>query len=189
MTILPDIASFLLLAILGASAMLFLIFALDSILRGHDLPTSQRATRALIEIVKQYRPDAKNFYDLGCARGALALTVKKALPHLEICAVDNSAVRVFFAKLKSMILGRRIDFRKQDIFKTDLNRADIVYAYLWYDLMPALEQKLQNELKPGAVVITNTSNFPTWRPIHKVITHPKISKPPDFKTLFVYVKR
>ena len=189
MIVLFYIALFLLLTVYSISIVLFLIFALDSLIRGHDLPTSTRATRALVKAIKQYKPDAQNFYDLGCGRGTLSLAIKKALPGLEIHSVDNSTVRIFFAKLKSKILGRKIDFRKQDIFEVDLGQADVVYTYLWYDLIPPLEKKLQNELKPGAIIITNTSNFPTWQPIHKVVTYPKISKTPDLETLFVYIKK
>lgn len=182
------IALFLFLTVFSVPVVLFLILALDSLIQSHDLPTSRRAMRALVKVIKQYKPDAESFYDLGCGRGTLSLVLKKALPNLEMHGVDNSAVRIFFAKLKSRILGRRIDFRKQNIFDTDIRSADIVYTYLWYDRMPPLEKKLQNELKPGAIVVTNTTNFPTWQPIQKVVTYPKISKTPDFETLFVYSK-
>ena len=179
-----------LLVVLSSIAMvLFLVLVLDSLIRGHDLPTSRRATRVLLKVVKQYKPDAKNFYDVGCAHGSLSLAVKKALPDLAVYAIDNSAIRIFFAKLKSKIFGGRVNFKKQDIFNIDLSRADIVYAYLWYDVMPPLEKKLQNELQQGAIVVTNTSNFPTWQPMQRVVTYPKVSKLPNFETLFVYVKQ
>jgi hypothetical protein len=55
--------------------------------------------------------------------------------------------------------------------------------------MPILEKKLQKELKQGALVITNTSHFQDWQPTEKVVTYPKVSKTPDFETLFVYVKK
>jgi len=189
MIILFYIALFFLLTIYSVSIVLFLIFALNSLIRGYDLPTSRRATRALAKLIKQYKSDAKNFYDLGCGCGALSLAIKKALPGLEIYGIDNSAIRIFFAKLKSKILGRKINFRRQDIFEANLSQADFVYTYLWYDLMPPLEKKLQNELRPRTIVVTNTSNFPSWQPIHKVVTYPKIPKTPNFETLFVYIKK
>lgn len=187
MNILVFFASLLLTAIVGITIVLFLIFAFDSLLRGHDLSTSRRVTRALVEVIRKHKPNAKKFYDLGCAHGDLSLAIKKILPNLEIYAVDNSSIRIFFAKLKSKILGRSISFIKQDIFDTNVRSADIVYTYLWYDVMPPLEKKLQNELKRGAIVVTNTSNFPVWEPIHKIITYPKASKTPNFETLFVYL--
>ena len=183
------IALFLAVTLLNVATVLFLIYILDSLIQGHDLPTSRRATRALVKVIKQHKPDAKNFYDVGCAHGSLSLAIKKALPHLEIYAIDKSAIRIFFAKLKSKIFGGRVNFKKQDIFTVNLRSADIVYTYLWYDVMPPLEKKLQSELQQGAIVVTNTSNFPTWQPIQKVVTYTKISKLPNFETLFVYRKQ
>jgi 2-polyprenyl-3-methyl-5-hydroxy-6-metoxy-1,4-benzoquinol methylase len=168
---------------------LFLVLTIESLFRGHDLPTSRRAMRALASTIQRYNPTAKIFYDLGCAHGTLSLRLKKNLPCFEITAIDNSAIRIFYAKLKSKILRRKINFQKRDIFTTDLRNADVVYAYLWYDHMPILEKKLQKELKQGALVITNTSHFQDWQPTEKVVTYPKVSKTPDFETLFVYVKK
>ena len=179
---------FLILGLFVVGLTLFFIFILDSLIRGHDLTTSRRLTKKLAETIRKYKPDAKNFYDLGCGRGALSLRLKKLLPYLDIYGLDNSAARIFFAKLKGKILRRKVHFRKQDIFQTDLRNADVVYAYLWYDLMSNLENKLQKELKQGAVVITNTSYFQDWPAVEKIITNPKISKTPNFETLFVYVK-
>lgn len=185
MNILIYIILILVLLLFGIFVALFLIFALDCLLRGHDLPTSKRASRALIEIISQRKLDAHNFYDLGCGRGTLVLTVKRELPHLVVYGIDDSAIRIFFAKLKSKLLKREINLKKQDIFKTDLRNANVVYTYLWYDLMPPLEKKLQKELKQGAIVITNTSNFPTWKPAKTYVTYPK---KPNFEKLFIYVK-
>lgn len=188
MIFLAYILLFLILCFFVIALLLFLVFVLDSLIRGHDLPTSRRATRALVDTIQKYKPDAKVFYDLGCARGTLSLRLKKILPRLDIFGIDNGVVRIFFAKLKSQILRRKINFQKQDIFKTDLRNADVIYTYLWYDLMPILEKKLQKELQRGAIVITNTSHFQGWQPTEKVVTYPKVSKTPDFETLFVYVK-
>jgi len=186
MNILIYVVLILVLLLFGIFVALFFIFTLDSLLRGHDLSTTRRASRTLIKIILQYKPDSRNFYDLGCGRGFLVLAVKRELPYLAVYGIDNSAIRIFFSKLKSKLLGKKINFKKQDIFQTDLRNADIIYTYLWYDLMPSLEEKLQKELKRGAIVITNTSNFPTWKPKGIYITCPK---KPDFEKLFVYFER
>ncbi len=185
MNILICIILILMLLLFGIFVALFFIFALDSLLRGHDLPTSRRASRALIKIISQHKLNVHNFYDLGCGRGTLVLAIKKELPHLTVYGIDNSTIRIFFAKLKSKFLGQEINLKKQNIFQTDLRNADVVYTYLWHDLMPLLEKKLQKELKQGAIVITNTSNFPTWKPAKIYVTYPK---KPGFEKLFIYVK-
>lgn len=180
---------FLVFIILGFFIILllfFFVFTIESLIYGHDLPTSKQATKILAKIIQKNKPNAKIFYDLGCAHGTLSLRLKKLLPYLEIQGIDNSIIRIFFAKLKSKILRRKINFQKQDIFKVNLNNADIIYTYLWYDIMPVLEKKLQKELKQGSIIITNTSHFQKWQPIKKIITHPKN---PNFETLYIYVKK
>jgi trans-aconitate methyltransferase len=162
---------------------------LESLIRGHDLATSKKATKVLITLVKKYKPKGNNFYDLGCGHGTLSLQIKKKLPHLYIYAIDNSKLRIMLAKLRNKILRRNINFQKKDIFATDLSKAEIVYTYLWYDLMPILEKKLLAELPKGAVVITNTSHFHNWQAIEKVETNNKNFKIPNFESLFVYIKK
>ena len=95
MITLLSVVLFLAVILLSIGMVLFLVFAIDSLARGHDVSTSRRATRALVKAVRQYKPDAKNFYDVGCAHGGLALAVKKALPHIEVYGIDKSAVRFF----------------------------------------------------------------------------------------------
>jgi len=177
------------LIIFGLLSFLLLLFVLmiDSVVRGHDLLTSRRATKSIAKIISEYKT-AKNFYDLGCAHGAFAVRIKRKFPALSVRAVDNNPIRIFFAKIRAFLFRCNIIFLRKNIFDVDLSDADIVYTYLWYGLMPPLEKKLQKELKRGAIVITNTSNFPTWKPVQKIITYPKVSKIPDFETLFVYQK-
>lgn len=173
--------------ILAVSIVLLTIIMLDSVTRGHDLPTSNRAMKGILKIIKEQKVRG-NFYDLGCAHGSLAVRIKKILPDITIVGIDNNPIRIRFAKVVAKIFHRDIRFLYADIFDVDLSNADILYTYLWYDLMPILEKKLLNELKPGAIVITNTSHFPTWEPIQTVVTYPGVVMTPDFETLFVYKK-
>ena len=52
------------LVILLIFVILLFIFMVDSMVRGHDLPTSRRATKAITKIISEHTPN-KNFYDLG----------------------------------------------------------------------------------------------------------------------------
>jgi len=168
---------------------LFIIFAFDSLLFRHDLATSRRLIKTIYKIISDYNLEAGNFYDLGCGRGTLILAIKRKFPDFSVWGIDKNIIRIFFAKLKAWLLGRKINFKRGDILKmnaSDLQNADVVYTYLWYDLMPPLEKKLKNNLKKGAIVITNTSNFPNWQPAETYITYPKN---PDFEKLFVYIKK
>jgi len=176
------------LFILVVFGVLWSILVIDSVLHGHDLPTSRRATKSIIKIISENKT-AKNFYDLGCAKGEFAVRIKRNIPNISVYGIDNNPTRIFFAKLRSLFFRCEVKFLRKNIFEVDLSDADIVYTYLWYDIMPLLEKKLQDELKQGAIVITNTSNFPNWKPISKVVTCPqKFIGTPDFETLFIYQK-
>jgi SAM-dependent methyltransferase len=177
------------LVALGSFGFLLLLFAMmiDSLVRGHDIPTSRRATRSIEKIISEHAA-GKNFYDLGCAYGALAVRIKRKFPDLAVCAVDDDPLRIFVGRIRAFIFRCNVTFLRKNIFELDVRDADVVYTYLWYDHMPPLEKKLQKELKQGAIVITNTSHFPTWRPMKKVVTYPGVSGTQDFETLFVYQK-
>ena len=185
-----NILLFFLLApfLLAFFVLLFFYFliGLDSIIFRHDLPTSKKARKMIFKIISERGKKAGNFYDLGCAKGGLVIDIKSEFPSLSVWGIDKNPIRIFLAKLRAWIKGKEINFRHQDLFKTDLSQADIVYTYLWYDLMPPLEEKLRRELKKGAIVITNTSHFSHWEPNRVYITHPKR---PDFEKLFLYEKK
>ena len=177
---------YFLLAILFSVVSFYSYFLLDILIRGHDLPTNKKARQALCKIIAEKAPQAKIFYDLGSGRGTVVLAVKKQLPHLRVCGLDLSRFRCFIAKAKAKFLNKPVMIKRGDLFKVGLSQADVIYAYIWYDLMPALEQKLQQELKPGAIAITNTVHFSNWPLAETIVFDEKL--PGNFGTLFVYVK-
>jgi SAM-dependent methyltransferase len=165
--------------------LLYFVFMLDILIFAHDLPTSKKAILEVVKIIKKYAPDASNFYDLGCGHGRVVLKIKKEMPNLNVYGIDKNPIRIFFAKIKALILKRKIHFINENVFNINLSQADILYTYLWYDLMPVLEEKVKKELKKGAIVITNTSHFSNLKPIETIKVHPEI-KDENFEKLFVY---
>ncbi|KKR08275.1 MAG: Methyltransferase type 12 [Parcubacteria group bacterium GW2011_GWC2_39_14] len=179
--------SVFLAAIIVILFIFWLIFMVDSVTRGHDLPTGRNQRKEIFKIISEQKT-AQTFYDLGCAHGALAVRIKGKFPALSVYAIDMGSVRIFFAKIRAFVLRKKVNFICADIFNVDLSQADIVYTYLWYDIMPALEKKLQKELKPGAIVVTNTSSFLNWKPIKEIAPPDKASQKVNIETLFVYRK-
>lgn len=164
---------------------LYFIFLFDSVIFGHDLATNEPATKIIHQIIKELKPDAKNFYDLGCARGTLSLNIKRNFPELGVYGNDKNGWRILLARIKSRLTKQIITFTKKNIFDLDLRGADIVYTYLWYSVMPPLEKKLLAELKPGAIVIANESFFPTWRPERAIDIYPGKK---NSEQIFIYRK-
>src|SRR3989344_3717784 len=96
------------LAIAGAVVLLTLLIVIaDSMIRGHDLLTSRRVTKSIIEIISEQKT-ARNFYDLGCGRGTLAISIKKQFPNISVYAIDTNTGRIFFAKIKAFFFRKKI---------------------------------------------------------------------------------
>lgn len=106
------------------------------------------------------------FYDLGCGDGKLvvyaaknykakAIGLELALPFYLICKV-----RQLFNKNKNLI------FKFKNLFKENLAEADVIYIFAQSPgkLRGKIKQKLENELRPGARVITYAFPVEGWRP-------------------------
>ena len=170
----------LLLMIAAGMVGLMFYFAImtDSLFGGCDLATNASTITKVAEIIKAKKG---NFYDLGSARGDFLLKLIKKAPSINYYGLDNSWFRIWISRLKALILGRNITFLQKNIFDANLSSADFVYIYLPRELMPGLQTRLQKELKPGAVVLTNRVSFPDWKPkeSHNLSNSEK---------LFMYVK-
>jgi len=171
--------------IIFSTLIIYFIFFFNSVLLGHNLPTGKEA-RELVEkfLVSNGKTNAA-FFDLGCATGIFSCALKGRFPSLNITATDKDGLRVLLAKWRAKLLKRDVKFITKNIFALDVSRADVVYTYLWYSVMPPLEKKLLDELKPGAIVIANESFFPTWRPVKVIDIYPEKN---NSERLFFYKK-
>jgi SAM-dependent methyltransferase len=149
----------------------------------YDFITSRRAVKLIAKIVYDYGKAEGVFYDLGCSRGRLALGILRSCPGLKIYGIDNSGLKIIFSKSKAFALGRTVNFSKGDIFAADVSNADVVYIYLDQFLLPKLQAKLRKELKPEAIVITNSVFFPKWQPLRTYVVN---LQKPEKEKMFVY---
>ena len=139
------------------------IFFFDSSFGGSDFVSRQGVVDALNGVIRREKLENGTFYDLGSCRGSFAKNMAKAFPTLTVRGIDNSRIRTVCAKAKGIFL-KNLVFTKGDIFTANVSLADIVYLYLPQELMPALQEKLQKELKSGAVVISASVSLPSWQP-------------------------
>jgi len=58
---------------------------------------------------------------------------------------------------------KRPQIHWQDFWHADLSKFDVIMMYTSQDTMDRLEKHIQQQLKPGARVVSNTFQFPTWK--------------------------
>lgn len=111
-----------------------------------DLMTERKATR---------------FLDLGCGLGG----VVRALDGdgRQARGIENAPAVFFLARLLSR-LTRSGDIRRGDLWRADVSKEDVVYAFLSPEPMPALWQKLSTEMKPGSLFVSNSFAVPDREP-------------------------
>jgi hypothetical protein len=69
------------------------------------------------------------------------------------------------AYLKAFLLSLfypKIRLKLDDFWRADFSRADVIFCYLYPDVLKRLSTKLRDELKPGATVISGNFPLPGW---------------------------
>ena len=143
------------------------LFVMVSILVGvlrtgiSPMPSSRRAVQQVLQLVVPHR--SGSIYELGAGWGSLAIPLAKAFPDRRIIAYELSTIPWLFLWLRVRVsVLKNIEVVRRDFFRDDLGSAGVVVCYLYPGSMVRLSTKLQSELSPGTVVVSNTFALPGW---------------------------
>lgn len=100
--------------------------------------------------------------DLGSGDGRIAIEFAKLGALVTGFELDSGLVSKSQEAIKELKLDSIITIQQKDFWEVDLSPFKIVTVYPMPDIMLHLEQKLQKELKKGAIVLTNYYPFPNW---------------------------
>lgn len=131
------------------------------------VPTPRDIRKKMIDAALLH--DGDRVFDLGCGDGSILLD---ALSEKKVNAVGIEASwMVFqFAKLRRWFSSKKPHLIHQDFFKASIADADIVFCYLWPSVMQRLQKKFEQELKPGARVISYCFPIKAWEPARRLQT-------------------
>ncbi len=148
---------------IGVAGALFAVKALYGISIALVLPvtrgalyvsTSQARIAAFLDAV-ELQP-GQLLVDLGCGDGRV---LRSACRRFAIRAEGYELNPLAYLKARLYCLGHpRIRIHLKNFWDTDLSAADVVFCYLFPDVMSQVALKLTQDLKPGATVIS--CNFP-----------------------------
>ena len=140
-----------------------LILAVVSILwtsrRGAPwVPTSMSRVHKMLEMAHVGPDDL--VYDLGCGDGRMIVTAARHYGSRAV-GVEIDPLRYLWCQMLITVLGLRGRVRVVygDFFAQDLSDADVVTCYLLQRTNDKLQEKLKQELHPGARVVSNTFTF------------------------------
>jgi hypothetical protein len=101
--------------------------------------------------------------DLGCGDGRV---LRYARRHCQIRAIGFELNLLAYIKAQVLSIGLKdIEIRLKNFWSQNLTEADVVFCYLYPDVMQKLAAKLRAELKPGTLVASCNFALPGFKPL------------------------
>ena len=128
----------------------------------HYVPTPQAVVDKMLEMAEIKRGD--KLIDLGSGDGRIAITAAKKY-EVEAVGIDLDPARIAEAKENALRekVTDKVTFRQQDLFETDLSKADVITLYLLNSINMKLRPKLM-QLKPGTRIVSHSFGMGDWEP-------------------------
>ena len=141
------------------------------------VPTPKKVVRRMLELA-EVTPEER-VYDLGAGDGRIPIEAAKVF-HAVGIGVEIHPVRygLFRKNVEKEGLSGKVLTLKDDFFKVDLKRADIVTLYLLSKTNAMLRPKLEAEIKPTTRVVAHDFPVPGWKPyaVEQVVVDGKLHK-------------
>ncbi len=136
----------------------------------HDpfVPTPDLLIHPKLELAR-IQP-GETLFDIGCGDGRVL-----------IAAAKNYAVRGVGIEIRPDLVARareavsrhaldeHIEIRQQDYREADLTQADVVILYLSRGALGQVSLKLEQEIRPGARIVTHDFDLPGWSAEREVV--------------------
>lgn len=145
---------------LAAFVLLLLVFWRTDRSRVPLFLTNATAARAIASLLPRSR---FTLIDLGCGDGGLLRHLARTRPECDFLGVEHAPLPWLWARLASLALPN-CRIRLGDFWGRHLGKQDVVYAFLSPAPMPRLWRKAREEMRPGALLISNSFPVPDIEP-------------------------
>lgn len=155
--------------------LLIMLFFLATVLRGFPamvavgpIPAHKKGIAKALELA-EIKLDEK-FYDLGCGDGRVLV---EAVKRYDCQGVGYELVLPYYllAKLRAIFSGKseKIEVRLENIFKADIENADVIFCFLTPRLMKKIGEYIKTKkLKSGARIISYAFSMKNYEPEIKI---------------------
>jgi 16S rRNA A1518/A1519 N6-dimethyltransferase RsmA/KsgA/DIM1 with predicted DNA glycosylase/AP lyase activity len=152
---------------LAATSVLLLVFAVffsvqfyNMVFRGFApfISSTRGLTKKILDSV-EVKPGSKIF-ELGSGKASFLREAEKKFTDSQFIGIEYSFLPYIMSRIQLCLMKSKIKIKKENIFKTDLHDADIIYCYLNIKTMAELEKKFITECKQGTQIISNVFQMP-----------------------------
>jgi SAM-dependent methyltransferase len=151
------IAGLILLLVLGLWVLVPSLYGLPWI------PTREKRIRRGLGLAK-LQP-GETLYDLGAGDGRVLLIAAREF-EVQAVGIEIGPVQCALGWLMIWLSGSRqkVRMRCGDFYKADISNADVVFVYATSSQTSRLLPLLEQQLRPGARVVSIAADFPDWQP-------------------------
>ena len=153
---------------LGAFVALAVVFWNSSSDRVPLYLTNTISCEEILKLIPNDRP--VRFIDLGSGLGGLLVCLAERRPDSSFVGVESAPLLYVLAWLRTRFFPRpNLTLRYRNFWKEDLSDFDVVYCFLSDAPMNDLLTKARGELRPGALLISNTFDATDCPAKHTVV--------------------
>lgn len=102
---------------------------------------------------------AKHFVDLGAGIGSMVVPLARAFPECHFTGVEFSPLSWLLGWLRTRGMSN-VSWRYANLWSVSLREFDMAYAFLSPAPMPDLAKKVEQEMAPGSVLLSNSFFIP-----------------------------
>lgn len=125
-------------------------------------PTPHRVVEIMLRLAEVKITDY--LIDLGCGDGRIPVTAAERYGVKALC-IDLDPARIEEARTNARLakVEDKIEIVEQDLFKTDISKADVLTLYLWPEVNLKLRERIL-ALRPGTRIVSHEHSMGDWRP-------------------------
>jgi trans-aconitate methyltransferase len=132
--------------------------------RGYDVPYVPTPPEVVDEMLRLAGVRSGDIlYDLGCGDGRIVIAAARKFGTRGV-GIDLDPQRIEESRRAAKEAGvdGGLEFRLQDVMKADIRRATVVTLYLLPESNALLRPLLEEQLKPGTLVVSHNYSIPGW---------------------------
>ncbi len=146
------------------------------------VPTPNEVVAQMLQLANVKKSDV--LYDLGSGDGRIVVTAAQKYGTRGVgIDINPERIREANANARAAKVTDRVQFRQQDLFKTDLSEATVVTLYLLPNINVKLRPQLFKQLKPGTRIVSHDFDMGEWKPERVV----QVKGPTREHTLYYWV--
>jgi hypothetical protein len=125
------------------------------------VPTPLAVVERMLELGEVDKNDV--LFDLGCGDGRIVITAAKKFGTRGVgIDIDPQRIEESMRAAKEAGVEERVEFRLQDVMKSEIREATVVTLYLLPESNAILRPLLEEQLKPGTPVVSHNYSIPGW---------------------------